>query len=61
MHFPMRCLISDSQRGGRAAVTGALGGVAEVEERRHSGHFAWRKGVRRGLEHSGRICGRGIA
>ena len=44
MHFPMRCLRSDSQRAGSAAVTGASGGAAEVDERRHGAHFAWREG-----------------
>ena len=38
MHFPRRCLISDSQRAGRAAGKGALGGAVEVEERRDGGH-----------------------
>ena len=44
MHFSMRCLRSDSQRAGSAAVTGASGGAAEVDERRHGAHFAWREG-----------------
>ena len=50
MHFPMRCLRSDSQRAGRAAVTGALGGVANVDERRHGGHVAWRRDVDGGVK-----------
>lgn len=61
MHFPVRCLRSDSQRAGRAAVTGVLGGAAEVDERRHGGHVAWWKGVDKGLKQNGRIRGRGIA
>ena len=61
MHFPMRRLRSDSQRAGRAAVIGALGGAAKVEERWHGAHVAWRKGVGRVLEQSGRIRGRGIS
>lgn len=61
MHFPMRCLRSDSQRAGRAAVTGALGGAAEeVDERRHGAHVAWRKCVD-GLQRRGFICRRGIS
>lgn len=63
MHFPMRCLRSDSQRAGRAAVTGVAGGAAEVDERRHGGHIArWTDGDM-GLERSGRtkIRERGIA
>ena len=62
MHFPIRCLRSDSQRAGRAAVTGASGGAAKVDERRHGAHFAWRKGVDRDLEKGeGHIRGWGIS
>lgn len=60
MHFPMRCLRSDSQWAGRAAVTGALGEAVEVDERRHGEHVARQKDVESGLMQSGRICGRGI-
>ena len=51
MHFPMRCLRSDSQRAGRAAVGEALGvgGTAEVDERRHGVYVGWRKGSKKGL------------
>lgn len=59
MHFPTRCLRSESQRAGRAAVTGALGGAAEMDERRHRAHGAWRKGVD-GLKRRGFLCRQGI-
>ncbi len=61
MHFPMRCFRSDSQRAGRAAVTGAFGGTAGLDKRRHGAHVAWRKGVDRSVTECGRIRGQGIA
>ena len=45
MHFPMRCLRSDSQRAGRAAAMLALGEAVEVNEAWDGGNAAWRKGV----------------
>ena len=51
MHFPMRCLRSDSQRVGRAAVAEVFRGAAEVDERRHG---ARRKGINKDL--IGRRC-----
>lgn len=59
MHFPMRCLRSESQRAGRAAVTEALRGAAKVDERRHGAYVAWRKGVD-SLKRKELICRRGI-
>lgn len=59
MHFPIRCLRSDSQRAGSAAVIGPLGGAAKVDERRHGAHVAWRKGVD-SLKLKRFICRRGI-
>ena len=60
MHFPMRCLRSDSQRAGRAAVMLALGGAVEVNEAWDGGNVAWRKGVYGSLKQCGFIRGRGI-
>ncbi len=61
MHFPIRCLRSDSQRAGRAAVKLALGGATEVDKGWDVGNIVWRTGVNGGLMQCGCIRGPGIA